>query len=123
FVDVNPDNMQPEHYHYNNFLYRNFYVRVDKVNPFLDVTFDGVHILNRDIVSPKPHIQIKLKDDSKFLLLNDTTVSSIQVKYPDGTTRTFNFDNDTLRFTPATGPDNTAIIDFAPAFTKQFKPD
>ena len=65
-VDFNPDNDQPEQYHFNNFLYRSFYVKADKFNPLLDVTFDGVHILNRDIVSARPHIVVKLKDESKF---------------------------------------------------------
>jgi hypothetical protein len=74
FLDYNPDNDQPEQMHFNNFLYKNFYVKFDNVNPLLDITFDGVHILNRDIVSSKPHIQIKLKDESKFQLLNDTSV-------------------------------------------------
>ena len=124
FVDINPDNDQPEQYHFNNFLYRNFYVKSDLINPLLDVTFDGTHILNRDIVSAKPHIQIKLKDDAKYLLLNDTALSSIQIRYPDGSSRTYNFDNDTLRFTPATsGSDNTATIDFFPVFSTQFHPD
>ena len=124
YLDINPDNDQPEQYHFNNFMYRNFYVRPDKTNPLLDVTFDGVHILNRDIVSAKPHITIKLKDEAKFLLLNDTALSSVQVRYPDGTQRTFRFDNDTLRFTPANnGADNTASIDFYPQFNKQFSPD
>jgi len=124
FLDINPDNDQPEQHHFNNFLYRNFYVRADKVNPLLDVTFDGVHILNRDIVSAKPHIMIKLKDDAKFLLLNDTALSSVQVRYPDGTLRSFNFDNDTLRFIPAvTGQDNTATIDFFPQFANQISPE
>jgi len=124
FLDINPDNDQLEQYHFNNFIYRNLYVKADKVNPLLDVTFDGIHILNRDIVSSKPHIQIKLKDEAKFLLLNDTSLSSIEIRYPDGTSRTYNFDNDTLRFTPAAnGTDNTATIDFFPVFSKQFNAD
>lgn len=124
YLDINPDNDQPEQYHFNNFVYRNFYVRPDKTNPLLDVTFDGVHILNRDIVSAKPHITIKLKDEAKFLLLNDTALSSVQIRYPDGTLRTFRFDNDTLRFVPASsGADNTASIEFYPQFTKQYSPD
>ena len=98
FVDVNPGDDQVEQHHFNNFLYRNFYVKSDRINPLLDVTFDGVHILNRDIVSAKPHIQIKLKDEAKFLLLNDTALSSVEVRYPDGSLHEFNFDNDTLRF-------------------------
>ena len=115
-VDFNPDNDQPEQYHFNNFLYRNFYVKPDKYNPLLDVTFDGVHILNRDIVSARPHIIIKLKDESKFLELNDTSTLKVQVQFPDGSLKTYHFDNDTMRFIPAnlaTG-ENTATIDFSP---------
>lgn len=124
YLDVNPDNDQPEQYHFNNFLYREFYVRPDLKNPLLDVTFDGVHILNRDIVSSKPHILIKLKDEAKFLLLNDTALTSVQVRFPDGSLRSFKFDSDTLRFTPAaSGADNTATIDFTPHFTGQSNPD
>ena len=52
-VDVNPGNDQPEQYHFNNFLFKNFYANVDQTNPLLDVTFDNVHILNEDIVSAK----------------------------------------------------------------------
>ncbi|HSB91988.1 MAG TPA: C25 family cysteine peptidase [Flavitalea sp.] len=123
FIDVNPD-IQPEQYRFNNFLYKSFYVRPDRINPLLDVTFDGVHILNRDMVSAKPHIQIKIKDEAKYMLLNDTALSSVMIKFPDGTTRTYKFDNDTLRFTPATsGGDNTATIDFTPAFIRQFNPE
>lgn len=123
FVDVNPDNDQPEQHHFNNFMFRNFYVKPDKKNPLLDVTFDGAHILNRDIVSPKPHIQIKLKDEARFLLLNDTALATVQLRFPDAanTLRTYKFNTDTLRFTPAAnGADNTATIDFFPQLTDQF---
>lgn len=119
-VDFNPDNDQVEQYHYNNFLFRDFYVKPDVINPLMDVTFDGIHILNNDIVSSRPHIQIKVKDEAKFMLLNDTSVvSELKVRYPDanGTVRTYKFDNDTLRFTPAqNGTNNTATIDFSPYF-------
>jgi hypothetical protein len=120
FLDVNPDNDQPEQFHFNNFMYKTFYVRSDKVNPLLDVTFDGVHILNRDIVASKPHITIKLKDENKWLLLNDTTGAQIQVRYPNGVKRSYFFNtSDTLKFTPpgnAPNVDNTATIDFLPYF-------
>ncbi|MEP6747345.1 MAG: C25 family cysteine peptidase [Bacteroidota bacterium] len=124
YVDFNPDSAQPEQFHYNNFLYRNFYVKTDKTNPLLDVTFDNVHILNRDIVSAQPHIQIKLKDEAKYLLLTDTSMLTLQVKFPDNTIRSYNFNTDTLRFTPAaSGSDNTATIDFMPSFLKQINED
>ena len=115
-VDFNPDNDQPEQYHFNNFLFKTFFVKADKFNPLLDVTFDGVHILNRDIVSARPHIVVKLKDESKFLSLNDTSLMKVQIQYPDGSLRTYKFDNDTLRFTPAdlAAGENSATIDFMP---------
>ena len=116
FVEVNPDNDQPEQYHFNNFIYKNFLVKGDDFNPLLDVTFDGVHILNRDIVSARPHIIIKLKDESKFLALSDTSFLKVQLRLPDGTLKSYRFDNDTMRFTPANlaNGENTATIDFTP---------
>ena len=36
---------QPEQEHFNNLLQVPFYVRGDKINPILDVTFNGRHIL------------------------------------------------------------------------------
>jgi hypothetical protein len=122
YLDVNPDNDQPEQFHFNNFMYKNFFVKEDKTNPLLDVTFDGVHILNRDIVSSKPHIEIKLKDESKWSVLNDTAGVKVQVRYPDGTLHPYYFiKTDTLKFTAAAGapnPDNTATVDFLPSFLK-----
>lgn len=121
FVEVNPDEDQPEQYHFNNYVIHNFYVKPDNANPLLDVTFDGVHILNNDIVSSRPHILITLKDDSKFLALDDTSLLKVEVRYPDGQLRSFSFTGDTLKFTPASlregqSGDNTATIDFNPFF-------
>jgi hypothetical protein len=121
FLDVNPDNDQPEQFHFNNFAYRNFYVRGDTLNPLLDVTFDNVHILNRDIVAAKPDILIKLKDEAKWMLLNDTSVASVQVRFPSGDIRTYRYNSDTLTFVPATGApntSNTASIRLRPYFNE-----
>ncbi|WP_153796461.1 C25 family cysteine peptidase [Foetidibacter luteolus] len=116
FLDVNPENDQPEQYHFNNFMYKGFVVSEDNIKPLLDVTFDGVHILNNDIVSAKPNVLIKLKDESKFLLLDDTSLVTIHLQFPDGSTRRFNFNNDTLRFNAATpgSAENVASIEFNP---------
>ncbi|MBL7733780.1 MAG: hypothetical protein JNM88_21595, partial [Chitinophagaceae bacterium] len=121
YIEANPDNDQPEQYHFNNFAYRNLYVKPDSLNPLLDVTFDGVHILNRDIVSSKPDIIIKLKDESRWMALDDTSLLTLQVRYPDGSLRRFYFNNDTVRFTPAgqaPNNDNTAAINFKPWFAQ-----
>jgi hypothetical protein len=113
-ADVNPDLIHPEQTHVNNFFYRNLFVRNDNVNPLLDVTFDGVHILNNDIVSASPKIKIDVKDDSKYLLLNDTSLVSVKLRYPNSTVRDFNYTNDTLKFIPATGSTNKASVEFSP---------
>lgn len=119
-VIVNPDNDQQEQYSYNNFIFKDFFVNPDITDPLLDVTFDGVHILNRDIVSSKPHIIVKLKDESKYLALADTSkFTDVSVRFPDGSVRKYDFANqDTLKFTPANlnNGDNTASIEFTPYF-------
>jgi hypothetical protein len=118
YLDVNPNNNQPEETHFNNFLYKNFEVTVDTYKPTLDVTFDGIHILNNDIVAAKPHILIKMKDESGYLLLDDTSLITVQLRYPDGTLRQFYFNTDTLLFTPpTTGTNNVASVDFTPYLT------
>jgi hypothetical protein len=120
FVDVNPNNAQLEQYHFNNVLFKSLYVKADNFNPLLDVTFDGVHILNKDIVSARPHILVNLKDESRFLALSDTAYIKVQVRFPDQSLRTYYF-GDSMRFTPAnlSNGNNTATIDFMPGFAEE----
>jgi hypothetical protein len=121
-VEVNPDFAQPEQYHFNNVFYKNFYVRGDTLNPLLDVTFDNAHILNGDIVSAKPNILIKLRDEAKWYPIDDPSALKIQVKYPDNTLHPYDFNSDTLQFTPAgqqvPTTNNTATAVFKPYFPK-----
>ncbi|MEI2754937.1 MAG: hypothetical protein V9F46_00605 [Chitinophagaceae bacterium] len=119
YLEANPDNDQLEQFHFNNFAYRSLYVKPDSLNPLLDVTFDGVHILNKDIVASKPDILIKLKDEARWMILDDTSLLTLQVRFPDGSMRKFYFNNDTVTFTPAgqaPNSDNTASISFKPFF-------
>ena len=122
YVEVNPDFDQPEQYHFNNFFYRNFYVRGDTLNPLLDVTFDNIHILNGDLVSSRPNILIKLRDEAKWYPIDDPSSLKIQVRYPDGSLHPYAFNSDTLQFTPAGQQvpvtNNTATAVFKPYFTK-----
>ena len=119
FLEVNPEQDQPEQYHFNNIAIRNFYVRPDSTDPTLDVTFDGAHILNQDIVSSRPTIQMHLNDNSRWMLLNDTSLITVQVRYPNGQLRRFYFQGDTLQFFPASAAPaqvNEAQIHFMPYF-------
>jgi hypothetical protein len=119
YVEVNPDNDQPEQYHFNNVFYKTFFVRPDTINPVMDVTFDNVHILNHDIVSARPDIIIKLKDEAKWFLLSDTSTMKVQVRFPDGHLQDYNFDGTTIQFTPAQqapSTNNTATLNLKPFF-------
>ena len=101
WVEVNPyvsgsQTDQIEMYHYNNIGQIPFSVISDDENPILDVTFNGYHILNGDLVDPKSEIIITLKDENEFLLLNqesDTANFGLYLTYPDGNQRRLNFRN------------------------------
>lgn len=67
---------QPEQAHFNNVLTIPFWVNPDEINPILDVTFDGRHILNGDIVSPNSEVLITLKDENEFLIMDDDSDTS-----------------------------------------------
>jgi len=123
YLNFNPNFAQPEQYLFNNFLYKSFFVAGESRNPALDVTFDNVHILNDDIVSARPHIQIRLKSLAQYVLLTDTSEVGVQLTYPNGSVHTYGYSNDTLRFTPATSTNNTAIVDFYPVFSTQSNPN
>ncbi len=90
-VEVNPVDAagksdQAEKYRFNNVLLLPFHVLSDQVNPFIDVVFDGRHILDGDLVSAKPEIRIRIQDDSKYLALNDTSDMSLALKRPEAVT-------------------------------------
>lgn len=117
WVEINPQgdtNTQPEYAHFNNIIMKPFNVSTDKVNPLLDVTFDGVHILDGDIVSGKPTILVTLKDENQFLALNDTADFKVFLRYPGQTVaQLIPWGND-MQFTPAMLPDNSCKILFTP---------
>jgi hypothetical protein len=125
-VEANPENDQVEQYHPNNLAFKPLFNVPDKKNPLLDVTFDGVHIMERDIVSAKPFIQIQLHDDNKFLALNDTSLMDVYLRLPSqapGTEQRIPFDGQTLKFIPATSVQasagkNKAVIEYRPVFTQ-----
>ncbi len=114
WMEVNPyvslnQTDQPEQFHFNNLLAKNFYVLSDKTNPILDVTFDGRHILNQDLVRPNPEIEISLKDENEFAIMNaisDTALFQVYVTNPLGVKNRIPFidknGNQIIQFIPAT---------------------
>ena len=71
-MEINPDFDQPEMFQFNNYFEHKFHVRNDIINPILDVTFDGKHIMDGDIISPEPQIEIEINDENQYLAVNDT---------------------------------------------------
>jgi flagellar hook assembly protein FlgD len=125
WLELNPDNNQKEQYHFNNLAAIPFYVKKDISNPLLDVTFDGIHILNGDIVSSKPEILIRMNDDNKYLAINDTSMFKIWLLPPGQTVldnnqlffKNASFNGNSLRFTPAALPSNNAAeVQYKPTF-------
>ena len=114
---------QPEQYHFNNYAQKDFYVKSDITNPLLDVTFDGVRILNGDIVSSKPLIVVSLKDENKFMALNDTGVYQVYIKnLQTGNEDRIYFSNQQImKFIPASLPKNSCKIEYSPSFPEDGK--
>lgn len=121
-VEANPANDQPERYHFNNTLLREVWVARDVRNPLLDVTFDGRHILDGDIVSPQPVIVVTLKDENRFLAMSDTAVFALRWVGPDGVAHPLSFSDPTVLFLPADAANlpgkNRARLEWRPAFTE-----
>jgi len=133
WMEVNPYNKgvnnelkdQPELAHFNNLLQIPFTLKKDDINPILDVTFDGEHILNGDIISPKAEIVISLKDENPFLIMNkdaDTSNFGIFLTNPEGEQRRIPFidgaGNQILTWIPASGSDLRFEIIYNAEFTK-----
>jgi hypothetical protein len=121
-VEINPIDDQTEQTHINNFINSAFFVERDKRNPLLDVTFDGVHIMDGDLISPEPIIVINLTDENEFLALGDTSMFKLSLQYPDETeTRNISFAVESIAFFPAIlneqGDKNEAKIEFTPSLT------
>ncbi|HKR06455.1 MAG TPA: C25 family cysteine peptidase [Bacteroidia bacterium] len=129
WIEANPHNDQPEQYHFNNLAELLFTVNRDITNPILDVTFDGQHILDGDIVSAKPFIFIKVKDENKYVAMNDTTKFPVRITDPEGKVSRVYFesapnastDRSKLKWTPAVlidgnKPDNSFKIEYNPIF-------
>lgn len=78
---VNPE-LQPETYYPNNVINVSFSVTADRTNPLLDVTFDGIRLMNGEIVSPSPLIVITVRDENQFKIMNDSTGVDLFLKRP-----------------------------------------
>jgi hypothetical protein len=125
WMEINPANTGQkapsikEQYYFNNLAQKPFYIKEDQTNPMLDVTFDGMHIMDGDLVSASPEIVIQLKDENQYILLNDTSVFSFYLKsQTTGIEQKINISsNPEVVFIPGQMPKNKAQIIYTPTFS------
>lgn len=116
-IEVNPGPVQTESHYFNNLATLKFTVLSDLRNPLLNVLFDGVRILDGDIVSARPEITIELKDENKFLPLADTSLFKLFLKFPGKNVYdAIPMGSTLVQFNAAkgTGKDNRASIVYKP---------
>jgi hypothetical protein len=113
---VNPY-IQPEEFYTNNIVETGFDVTRDRIPPVMDITFDGVHIMDGDMVSPSPIINITLNDNSKYLIMKDPDNLNMKIffKYPNGVEVQIDpKHNKDVTFTQLPGSSNTFTIAYHP---------
>ncbi len=114
-IEVNPDRVIKEKFYFNNVGIKRFFVRRDSENPLLDVTFNGKHIMDGDLINPRQEISIILRDNNKFLLLNDKSIfQKLTLISPTGVVNDIDIANDSeIEFVPAESIDkNVAKLIF-----------
>ncbi|WP_462281924.1 putative type IX secretion system sortase PorU2 [Salinivirga cyanobacteriivorans] len=114
-------NSAEDFFGFNNIGSLPFFVYGDETNPLLDVTFDGRHIMNGEIVSAQPTIKIQLTDENPYLSLSDTSLFALYLKREgDEEKRIYlgpGIANGTIIWEPE-GNDRKASITYMPEFEK-----
>ncbi len=113
-VFVNP-RLQPEQNYANNIFEVPFQVSRDRIHPVLDVTFDGVRIMDGDIVSPSPMIAVSLKDENRVRIRRDTVGLELYLKKPCQACafERVSLGSPDVRWAPA-GPENNFLLEYNP---------
>ncbi len=125
-IEVNPNNDQPELHRFNNVAFFNFFVEKDRRNPLLEVTFDGLRIMDGDLVSAKPQIVIALEDENRYLPLDNAEFFKLFLESPNPdnpfvpVTTPISLESPQLQFYPARPGEkrNKATIEWTPEFTE-----
>jgi Peptidase family C25 len=117
-IELNPLNDQPEQYHFNNLFSYQFHVMPDGINPILDVKVDGKHVMDGDIVSPRPEILIQINDENEHMAVNDTAYEihfGLKTPNPANLPRVFIQGNaGQMTVESASLPDNKSKLHFRP---------
>ena len=115
---VNPDFDQLEERLENNVIDLKYLVLKDERNPLLDVVFDGIHILDKDIVSPNTTITMSVLDENQFIFVDDPSAFTAHIQQvneagnPFGPVDSLIHTRADVMFYPATKPGEKAILEF-----------
>ena len=115
-LEINSGRAVKETEYGNNIGILPMHVREDDTNPILDVTFDGVHILDGDLVAGRPVIVIKLHDENQYLRLEDTSSFEMYLQFPsEFQPRRIYFSESWVKFIPPTANQkNVAYVELTP---------
>jgi hypothetical protein len=117
---LNNDRKINELTYINNYIANNFLVKNDKSNPYIDVTFDGVKIMNGDIVSATPIINITSADNNKYILQKDTVLFNVMIRKPNNFDyERVNLNSNEIQFIPATDQNNKKMVNMPLKFKLQ----
>ncbi len=79
---VNPGDDPREIARFNNVNVNRGRITGDEIDPVLDVAFDGVRILDGDLVAAQPLISIVVKDENPYLPLTDPDLVTVYLNRP-----------------------------------------
>lgn len=100
---------------YSNNIYEVDFGVKSKLHPIMDVAFDGIHILDGDIVSPSPLISVTVKDENRHVFLQDPSKMSVVLIDGDQVQKEINLvNNPEVTYTPATET-NDFKLEYRPA--------
>jgi flagellar hook assembly protein FlgD len=78
-LTINPEGKPKEKNTFNNVAYTSKEITIDKSNPKLSVFFDGIKIMDGDIVSKSAMIKVEVADENKFLKIIDPSSLTVGI--------------------------------------------
>ncbi len=109
---VNPY-VESELFYDNNILETDFNVFGDEVPPIITATFDGIRIVNNDVVAYDTEINISLQDENPFLKIEDSSAIFFELyKTENFVDSLLNISNENILIIPQTSTDNFQLIIF-----------
>jgi hypothetical protein len=114
-LTLNPDGDQAEDILFNNYLSDRIGVAVDRIDPDLQVYYDGRRIRDGELISSRPEILVQLRDENPFRRLDDSSAYTIILRSPDDTEERIRMSDSRVDYLPAPAEgENMAEIYFRP---------